>query len=364
MSPRVLVLVGGGHAHAHVLAAFGRRPEPGVQVTLVSRERHTIYSGMLPGHVAGTYTRAESQIDMAHLAERSGARFVEAEIDGLDPDRKAVLSGGRSVARYDLLSLDTGSVTALVAPGAARHGLPVRPIPDFLAGWEAMSAGVGRRRIVVVGAGLGGIELSLAMRAGWRGAAPPALTLLGGAVLAPEWNARARALLAAALHRRGIAVVENAPVAEVGPDALITADGRQVGYDHLVWATGAAAPAWLGGTGLALDGRGFLAVEATLRAAGHADIFAAGDVAGVAAHPRPKAGVFAVRQGPPLADNLRRALRGEEPLAFTPQRAALALIGTGDGRAVAARGGLAAEGRWVWWLKRRIDRGWIARYQV
>lgn len=55
------------------------------------------------------------------------------------------------------------------------------------------------------------------------------------------------------------------------------------------------------------DREGFISVDEFLRCdGGPHDVFAVGDVASAAAHPRPKAGVFAVRQGPALADNLHR----------------------------------------------------------
>lgn len=362
---RHLVLVGGGHAHVEVLARFGRRPEPGMRLTLVSRDIHTAYSGMLPGLVAGIYSQAEAQIDLPRLAAATGAEFIRAEIDGLDLGVRAVLAGGRVVARYDLLSLDTGASPDLSVPGAGRHALPVKPVPEFLAAsaWIKEAARKGPLRIAIVGGGVGGAELSLALRAGLGGGSAHSITLITRDTLAPEINERARRRLAAALRRHAVGLVENEEVAEVEREALVTASGRRFSFDHLVWATWARAPDWLGRTGLRLDERGFVAVADTLRSLDAPDVFAVGDVAGVLAHPRPKAGVFAVRQGPPLADNLRRVLRGEAPRAFTPQRTGLALIGTGDGRAIAAKGPFALEGAWVWRMKRWIDRRWMAKYR-
>ncbi len=54
------------------------------------------------------------------------------------------------------------------------------------------------------------------------------------------------------------------------------------------------------------DRAGFISIDECLRADGLENVFAVGDVATSISHPRPKAGVYAVRQGPPLADNLRR----------------------------------------------------------
>ncbi|WP_431271810.1 FAD-dependent oxidoreductase [Dankookia sp. P2] len=147
-----------------------------------------------------------------------------------------------------------------------------------------------------------------------------------------------------------------------GSDGVVLADGRHLDSDLALWATGAAAPAWLRETGLALDPQGFIAVDATLRSLSHPEVFAAGDVAAVLPHPRQKAGVWAVRQGAPLLANIRHLLRGKAPRPYRPQRHALALIGTADGRAIALRGPLALSGTWPWRLKQWIDRRWIARF--
>ena len=107
--------------------------------------------------------------------------------------------------------------------------------------------------------------------------------------------------------------------------------------------TEAGAAPWLADTGLALARNGFIAVDASLRSVSRSAVLAAGDVATVLPHPRAKAGVFAVRQGPPLADNLRRILAGAAPRSFTPQRRYLSLITTGDRCAIGSRGSLTVE---------------------
>ena len=144
---------------------------------------------------------------------------------------------------------------------------------------------------------------------------------------------------------------------------IVCGDGRRVAFDEVLWTTEAGAPPWLAQTGLARDAHGFVAVEATLRSATDPLVFAAGDVARVLPHPREKAGVYAVRQGPPLAANLRRVLAGKEPLPFTPQRRHLALITTGDRYAVASCGHLAAASARLWAVKDWIDRRWMRKYQ-
>ncbi len=361
---RDLVLVGGGHAHVHVLKSFGMRPMPGVRLSLVAREIETPYSGMLPGYVAGHYTLDECHIDLAPLARFARARLIHAEAIGLDRERRQVILAGRPGIRFDVVSLNVGATPNLSVPGAAEHTIPVKPIHLFAAHWEALKARVEQSpapvSIAVVGGGAGGVELALAIR--HRLGDKAIVSLVSKGRLMASHAPRTRALLHKALIDRGVALREEIEVTRVESKALILAGGERLKADEILWVTEAAAPGWLATTGLSLDGQGFLALADTLRSPDDTQVFAAGDAASVMAHPRPKAGVFAVRQGPPLADNLRRALAGRPLRPFVPQRHFLSLIGTGDGRAVASRGGLALEGEWLWHLKDWIDRRWMEGY--
>ncbi len=356
-----LVLVGGGHAHVHVLASFGARPMPDVQVTLIGREARTPYSGMIPGFVAGRYGSDECHIDLVALSARTGARFVQAEAVGLERARRQVLLKDRPPVPYDLLSLDVGSAPGLDAiAGAAEHAIPVKPIAELGKRWLAFIQRARHPlRIVVIGGGAGGAELALAMDHRLTKASVALVTrdevLAGHAASAQK---KMRRIMA----RRGLRLVENNAARRVETHAVELANGERLAADAVFVVTEATAPPWLAGTGLSLDPRGFVALAATLRSS-DPGIFAAGDCATVLKHPRPKSGVFAVRQGPPLARNLRRVLAGQHPLPFVPQRRNLALIGTGDGRALATRGDWSIEGRWVWWWKDHIDRRWMRQYR-
>ena len=129
-------------------------------------------------------------------------------------------------------------------------------------------------------------------------------------------------------------------------------------FDACFLVSAVAPPKWLAGTGLDLDPSGFISVSASLQSTSHPNIFAAGDVATITSDPRPKAGVYAVRAGPVLAQNIRRFVAGKQPRPWRPQKRALAIIGTSDGRAIGIRGAHADRGivKSVWSIP---DRGRI-----
>ncbi|MDJ0865877.1 MAG: selenide, water dikinase SelD [Myxococcota bacterium] len=362
MTTHELVLVGGGHAHVQVLRRFGMRPQAGVRLTLVVDRPEAVYSGMVPGFVAGQYARHELEIDVRPLAMRARAAVVVAAAVGIDAETRRIELAGRPPLRFDTASLDVGSTVAGTAlPGVREHAIPTRPIGDFVARVDAWltSASAGAR-VVVVGAGAGGVELAFALRA--RLGAPVTLLEAGDRVLpgAPEVLAQRVERAAAA---RGIAIRTGARVASVGADRVCLEDGGEVPGELCVWVTGATPPAWLRDTGLPSDPQGFVCVGPTLQVEGHESLFAAGDCAHFAPG-LPKAGVYAVRQGPVLEHNLRARIEGGVPRRYRPQRDFLALLNLGDGSAIGARSGRSFEGRGAMRLKDWIDRRFMRRFQV
>lgn len=364
-----LVLLGGGHAHLAVLKDLAERPLDGWQVLLVTPFRRQIYSGMLPGWVAGQYEIDECAIALDAMAERAGIELRITRCTGLDLSTNTVACADGSTVPFDLLSIDTGPEPALDnLPGARVNALPIRPIEGFVAAWpglvERILGQCHRFELAVLGAGAAGVELALAIhrRALTDGWSHLRITLIGSDTWPLEGVATsARRHVAQLLAQRGIRWIGERRATRITPDQIDFTQGAPVDFDACIAVTGAAAPSWPGAAGLATDSSGFIRVDRTLQTLLHPHILAAGDVA---AYPdaRPKSGVFAVRAGPVLARNLRALCQGDVPKPWSPQRRALYLINTADRRAVAAWGRWAWRGAWVWRWKDRIDRRFVARF--
>ena len=353
---RDIVLLGGGHAHVQVLKRFGMRPAAGARLAIVAREPHSPYSGMLPGFVAGIYEYDDVHIDLAQLAAFADARFVAAEATGLDLANQCLTFDDRPPLRYDVLSINTGGVPESSA--ASAFATPVKPIGAFLPKWRELLAG-GIRHVTIVGAGAGGVELALAIAAG-EGIQ---CTLVdAGQHILDGFSAAARRRALKALRERGIETLTGFRATKAEDGQVVAEDGRAVRTDHVLLATGVAAPSWAAASGLATDADGFVAVDGALQSTSHRGVFAAGDVAAMVGEPRPKSGVYAVRQGETLARNLRAAALGGGMRSFKPQRRAMAIIGLGNGEAVANRGRLTAAGAWVWRWKRGIDLRFMRKF--
>ena len=359
---RHLLLAGGGHAHVEVLRQLAARPLPGWRITLLTREEASPYSGMLPGVAAGLYRPDQALIPAAPLAARAGAALVLDSVTGLDPAARLLRRAGGAPLPYDLLSLDTGATPDLSVPGAAAHAVPIKPIDALLPRIEALADAARPGQVVALaGGGPAGFEMALAFAARLGPGGVRVVLVTGADGLLPTLPARLSGRAAVALARRGVMLVVD-EVTGVSADGLRLAVSPPVTADAVLWAAGAAAPAWLAQTGLARDARGFVAVDVTLRSTSHPEVFAAGDVAGFTP-PLPKSGVVAVRQGPVLDHNLRARLAGRRLRAYRPQRDTLVLLNLGDGTALGAKWGRSLEGRLVFAAKDAIDRRFVRRFR-
>lgn len=369
-----LVLVGGGHTHAIALRMLGMKPLPGVRLTLITDSSHTPYSGMLPGHVAGYYNFDECHIDLRRLAQFAQAQLYIDRAIGLDLANKKVLCANHPPVAYDVLSIDIGSTPASIdVPGAAEFAIAAKPVPQFLSQWNQLVQDVINhpkkpRRLAIVGGGAGGVELALTMQRRLHQILKTAQDGLEihlfhrGTELMTGHSLWVRRRLHQILLQRGIKVHLGESVSEVLLHKICCESGLTVECDNVFWVTQASAPSWLAESGLKTDTEGFVLVRDTLQTLFNDNIFAAGDVATMVNYVRPKAGVFAVRQGKPLFKNLRRILLEKPLLPYKPQPFYLGLVGTGDGEAIASWGSLGWQSKLLWQWKDKIDRKFMQRF--
>lgn len=364
---RDLVLIGGGHAHALVLRKWGMRPLPGVRLTLINPGATAPYSGMLPGHIAGHYTQDELEIDLVRLARFAGARLINGKATALDPEARTVTVSGHGVVPYDVGSLDIGITTDLPRlPGFAAHAVGAKPMDLYAARWrifleEAQALGTAGP-VCVIGGGVAGVELALAMSHALRQAIGRAdITVIEAKDQLTGTSETTREALTTILKANNVKLWSGADICEITAKGPRLRSGEVIPSALTIGAAGATPQSWLEDCKLPLQ-EGFVRVTPTLQVEGYEDLFAAGDCAHMTHAPRPKAGVFAVRAAPVLHDNLRARLSGQDLRPFHPQKHYLKLIALGEQRAMAEKWGRPWRGALLWKWKDHIDRKFMERF--
>jgi selenide,water dikinase len=382
---RQLLLIGGGHAHLEVLHQLAARPLRDARVTLVSMSAYHHYSSIVPGYLQGRRDEAEMTFDLRAICDAAGVTFVKGCAESIDHIRRRVMvvSDARCEIGYDELSIDAGSIpSGMSTPGVRENAATVRPMSKAVALSHRLDALITRaveRRamergengasalpVCVVGAGAGGVEVTLAIARRLRdaGLAGPITLLDQGDALLKEYPHSAQRRIARMFERRDIRLLLSRTVSYVDQNAVHLDDGTLCEAALTVWLTGAAAPPLLAESALATDDGGFLLVDPTLRSVMDPHVWGAGDCVALRAHPHvAKAGVYAVREGPVLAHNLRVAMGGGRLRSYVPQREFLAILDTADGRGLLRWRGLSWHSRATLALKYVIDRRFMRRYQ-
>ena len=377
MQSKDLVLLGGGHTHVLLIKALAMRPIPSVRITLVSEKTLTPYSGMLPGYVAGHYSLEQTNIDLNALCRKAGVRWIKARCTGIDADEKRLNLAGLPELEFDVLSVDIGSTPDQRIAGACQYALGVKPIAGFQQGWQQLLSAFETHQEDstvaepsaqtidwgVIGAGAGGVELVLAMAHRLRHHPKIRFHLIfrGERILSGYPN-RVIQRVEQALNEYNIQLHPEFSVARVTDSGVSSDAGKQIALDSSIWCTGAVGAPWLSDSSLVSTDTNFIQVETTLQSVSHKHVFAVGDIAANLQDPRPKAGVFAVRQAPYLEDNLRRLFAGDTLKAVSLQTQYLSLLALGDKLAVGSRNGFAISGRWVWKWKDYIDQKFMQQF--
>ena len=369
-----IVLLGVGHTNAHVLRMWKMQPLADSQLICVSNFPVATYSGMLPGVLAGQYPVSAMEIDLVRLCQSSGARLVVGEVTGLDLERRRIEFRDRPPLSYELLSIGVGSRPTFsgVEVVSDEALVAVKPMQTFLPRLQQRIESVKDTndqrpvKIAIVGGGIGSIEITFCLHRRFKdsGQADVELSLVtGGDRVGSGLSDSARSIVEQQFSQRGISLHTGQRVKKLHTNSIELTNGSLVDADVIIWATSAAAPNLLEKFDLPKDDRGFLATRKTLQVMDHDRIFAVGDTGTIRAEPTAKAGVFAVRQGPVLWDNLRRAIWKRRLVDYVPQKRFLKLVNTADGKSIAEYGSVTRYTGWAWRIKDRIDRRFMAKYQ-
>ena len=371
---REIVLLGAGHNHLHVLRMWGQAPIPGARLTCVTDLLSAAYPDMLSGTLAGMYSADEMRIDLVRLCAAGNIRLIRANVSGLDHQRRELQCEHGPPISFDVLSIGIGSVPREAGVLLDESVVRLKPKQTFLRRLDerlaqfAASEGDNRPlRIAVIGDDVRGVEISLCLPVRLRqalGSRPFELSLIDSDVrLLPDMGRAPSNFASRALRRCNVQVILGRAVRSATAGLLTLDDDSQIPADLVLWCTGAEAPPLLAKLGLPTDHAGFLSTRSTLQSLGDERIFAVGDHGTIQGRPAPKAGVYALRQGPILWGNLHRTHFNRPLIRYQPQRGFLSLMDLADGRAILSYRGLAASGRWCWRLKDSIDRRFVQQFR-
>jgi selenide,water dikinase len=357
-----VVLIGGGHTHALVLNALKAAPLKDAAITVINPGKTAPYSGMLPGFVAGHYTRQDLDIDLADLCQKVGATLIDGKAIAIDPKQKRVTLDDGSSLPYDLASVDVGITSRMAAlAGFEEYATPAKPLAVFASRWDAFRTSSGAKHVAIIGGGIAGVELAMATAFALREDKDEVcVRLLDRSKILSTHREKTQNRMRIELTQNGVEVLEHVDVVQVTQEGLTLGDGASLSANFIVGVAGATPHRWVKDTGLALHD-GFIAVGSTLQSSAP-DVFAVGDCAHMTHNPRPKAGVYAVRQAPILLQNLRLALEAKELEPYEPQPDYLKLVSLGGKRAFGEKMGWSAAGHLIWRIKDRIDRSFMNQF--
>jgi selenide,water dikinase len=329
---------------------------------------------MLPGVLAGLYTPNEMTIDLVRFCQSSGAELIIDQVVGLNESRDELQFADRPPLPFDVLSVGIGSVPSFEGVELLDEStrlLTIKPMQTLLRRFDAALDAAQQLsqnktlNVAIVGAGAGGTELAFCLPHRIHATAPhlsAQLHLVYGTLL-PGFRAGVQDRVVKQLSQRQVTLHGDQRVVRVEANSLTTNQGTRVPADLIVWVTRAAPPSLLGQLNLPTDDQGFLATTNTLKTTADANVFAVGDSGTIQSEKLPKAGVYAVRQGPILWDNIQHNLAGRALRTYHPQREFLKLLNTGDGRAIGEYHGVSFTGTWAFKWKDYIDRNFMRKFQ-
>jgi pyridine nucleotide-disulfide oxidoreductase family protein len=358
-----VVLVGGGHAHVYILKQLQLGKWSETQDTLISPDRYQYYSGMFSGYVEGFYGLKEIRIDLVKLCESANINFIKDTVDRVHPEQQEIVTSNGTRMKYEAISFNIGSNIANTnIPGVQDYAVLIKP-NQLISGLKDSS--LSNERLVVVGGGASGFEISLALQASRSrlGLTHP-VTLISAGHLMKYTGKQGSRKAEKIVRSKGVNLIQNDAVISAHEDWLELESGLTIAHDELVWLTGPAAPPLFRTSDLPTDIKGFLSVNDNLQCVAYENMFGAGDCISLTSYPSlHKAGVYAVREAPVLWSNLDRYLSGRRLKKYRPQSHYLSILSTGEGEALLLYRGLSFHRKWCFRLKRYIDSSFVRKYQ-
>lgn len=351
-----LLLVGAGPAHLGVLRRWALIERPAGRIALVAGGEHTWHADMLPGLVGGRYSPGDCQIGLHDLCRAAKVELIVAPVAALDAaTRQLTLEGGR-VLQGNWLSLNVGDrVACPPREGDAMDVLAVKPVDQFITGWQAWQRDP--QPLAILGGGVAGVEMALALAD-----QVPQLALFCGEPLLAGHCAGLRMRAWGHLRMRRVQVREHCPISRIDGDCLISGEASVWRGGRLLLASGAQALPWIVSSGLSCDGDGFVHTAPTLQSHSHPQVFAVGDCANLPGVR--KSGLYSMRQVPVLAANLAAALRGGALRDYKARGQRPLLLASGDGGALLGWQQWSAGGQLYGRCKDYFDRSFVKRHRL
>ena len=363
-SAKKLLLVGAGHAHIGLLRQLADKPSDDIDVTLITEQPQTIYSGMLPGWMAGHYSLEDISIDAKSLCIKAGVRLFQQPLASVNAKANQVTTSNSESFDYDVLSLNTGADTDikwLNKQDGNSTVTPIRPIYPFIERWQQIVSEAklsDHYRLAIVGAGAAAVELVLAAQYRLQQIhSNHQAYLVCGDNLLPSFNQRFRQKVVSQLKRHNVKIIYAR--AKGYSEGQLHTDTDILPMNAVIAATGVTGSAWTQNTDLQTVDSGFIAVNEVQQSVSHSNVFGVGDVATRVDQEIAHSGVHAVFGGAVEADNLLAYLSNKPLKPYQPKNRTLYLLSCGDKYAIGSWGKYSLQGRWVWTLKRHIDQRFV-----
>jgi selenide,water dikinase len=369
-SPKHILLIGGGHAHIQVLHLLASLNIEKFRVTLISDVSLAPYSGMIPSFLAGVYRSEELQFDLDSICRRLGVIFINKSVVKIDTDQNLVMCMDGQSLKYDICSVNIGIRPRMISSQSQNSDqiFYLKPISSLIGKWRLLISQFSSLEsdldFTIVGGGAAAFEIAIACRRHFKNFKTKIRIVTGNKTLLSEQNIKVQKFAHESLDAHAIDCIEGQRVTKICEKSLVLDDGSEIPRQIVFVGVSAEAPKLFRESKLPINEDGFIQVDEFLRVLGHSNLFAAGDCCEFTPHHLPKAGVFAVREGPVLFENIKAKILDQTHLTkYIPQKHWLSILVSGESKAILCYRNFAIRGRIAWLLKDYIDRRFMRRFQ-